>query len=99
MINVTPGNPQLEGALVVLMVMTFYLMALASSQQKIVCLLTQDVVPGTGRIRNAFNAQTTGSSIPTVSAFLFQINVIPLIDQEAVFLAMLVTAWFLENAS
>ena len=97
MINVTPGNPQLEGALVVLMVMTFYLMALASSQQKIVCLLTQDVVPGTGRIRNAFNAQTTGYLTLMESVFQFQTNAILSIDKETVSHAIKATVCQMEN--
>jgi hypothetical protein len=99
MINVTLGNLQLEDVLLVLMVMTFKLMVLASYQPKIRCLLMQVVVLGTGKIKNVFSALTTGSSTPTESAFQFQTNAIPSIDQETVSHAMLGITWLMENAS
>jgi len=97
MINVKPGNPQLEDVLLVIMVMTFKLMVHVSFQQKIQCLLTQAVVLGTGKTKNVSNALTTGFSTLTESVFQFLTNAILLIDQATVSHAMQVITWLLEN--
>ncbi len=59
--------------------------------------LTSAVASGTGKTKNAFNAQATGSSTIREFAFPSLINARLSISLEVAFLATMATTWLEEN--